>query len=241
MKPHRAFACIALIAASMLLFRSCKKIDYRIVTSKCRIVETIDRTFTYDEWGNPVKVEYKEDPGATGNPTFYFVYNERHQLIAYGGASQHYLTLNALGQPIIDSLIMNYAGQDDRIATRIFYDYYGRIRKTISEFYHSGGEDLPLPHGQDTAHFNYDARGNLIIKGVDVNGNEVTKNYDNKKSIFRTHPVFMFVHQNYSLNNPTPESTTYQYNSDRLPLTYEGTFLEGRGFETGIVYECGAK
>jgi hypothetical protein len=229
---------IFLFAFIILVFDGCKKNDFHDPAQKCRIVETSDRVITYDEWGNPKFATYKEDPGATGHPTFYFLYNSKHQLIEYGGGNQHILTLNAEGRAIKDTLIMNYAGQDDRIAYQIFYDYFGRISKMIGEYYHSGGEDLPLPHDKTVAEFKYDKRGNLIVPGYDINGNQIIRKYDHHTSIYRTHPVFMFIHADYSVNNLVPEFSTYNYNSSGLPDKFEGSFLSGSGFETQIVYDC---
>jgi hypothetical protein len=222
----------------LLVSSACKKVDFHDPAQKCRIIETSDRIITYDEWGNPKLAVYKEDPDATGHPTFYFLYNSKHQLIAYGGGSQHYLTLNAAGQAIKDTLIMNYAGQDDRQASEISYDFFGRVRRITTESYHSGGEDLPLPHFKSMAEFKYDKRGNLIVQGFDTHGNPLIREYDHRTNIYRTHPVFMFVHFNYSINNLTPDFATYHYNAAGLPDQFEGDFLEGGGFESQIIYDC---
>jgi hypothetical protein len=222
----------------IFILSACKKGDFHDPAQRCKVVETFDRIITYDEWGNPISAVYKDDPDATGHPTFYFLYNSKHQLIAYGGGSQHYLTLNAAGQAIKDTLIMNYAGQDDRIASVIYYDFFGRISKITSESYHSGGEDLPLPHDKSTAEFKYDKRGNLITQGYDTHGNPIIREYDHRTNLYRTHPVFMFVHKDYSINNLVPQTVTYHYNPAGLPDQFEGDFLEGGGFESQLIYDC---
>lgn len=214
------------------LFYGCKKHDFNDPVQQCKILETSNRFFTYNVLGDPTRCTYKVDPDATGNPTFMFVYNTLHQLKAYGGANEHRLKLNAKGQAIVDSLLMNYAGQDDRFVSQIFYDHYGRISKEISTHYHSQGEDLPEPYPREITYFRYDNRGNLIQP--DNNG-VGTLEYDNKSSMLRTHPVLMFIHRNYSVNNPKGDT---KYNRAGLPDTWYGTFLEGSGEEHQIVYEC---
>lgn len=229
-------SCITLV---FFLFYGCRKIDFHFSVKQCRIVETTTRTIEYDEWGNPVKAVFKEDPDATGNPTFYFVYNDKHQLIAYRGFNEHYLTLNANGQPIRDTMIMNYGGQDDRYARQISYDLYGRIRRIISEHYHSAFEELPQPYEKDTSYFRYDRRGNKVVTGVDDEGNGITLAYDFNTSVYRTHAVFMFVHNDYSLNNLVPVAEPYEYNDAGLPINFQGSFLEISGTIERFTYECG--
>jgi hypothetical protein len=226
------------LALFVFLFYGCRKIDFRDLAKQCKITETTSRVITYDEWGNPIKAQFKVDPDATGSPTFHFVYNDKHQLISYRGFNEHYLTLNANGQAIRDTMIMNYGGQDDRYARQIFYDLYGRIVKIISEHYYSGMEELHPPFDRDTSYFRYDRRGNKIVKGVDQDGNEFSLPYDFKASIYRTHRVFMFVHNDYSLNNLIQFSAPYEYNASGLPINFKGTFLEISGGIDEFTYEC---
>jgi hypothetical protein len=226
--------CLTLI---ILLFYGCRKIDFRDPAKRCKIVETDERIITYDEWGNPIQAVFKEDPDATGNPTFHFQYNDKHQLIGCSGFNEHHLTLNANGQPVRDTMIMNYGGQDDRFARQIFYDLYGRIVKIISEHYHSGMEELLPPFTRDTSIFRYDRRGNKIVQGTDDEGNPISLPYDFKKSVYRTHSVFLFVHNDYSLNNLLPPGEPYVYNASGLPVNFQGEFLE-RSTSDHFIYEC---
>ena len=228
------------LAIFVFLFYGCRKFDFRDPAKRCRIVETTSRIITYDEWGNPVKAQFKVDPDATGNPTFHFNYNDKHQLISYTGFNEHYLTLNANGQAIRDTMIMNYGGQDDRYARNIFYDLYGRIVKITSEHYYSGMEELHPPFDKDTSYFRYDRRGNKIITGINQEGDEFPLPYDFKTSIYRTHPVFMFVHNDYSLNNLISfGGEPYEYNASGLPINFSGNFLERSDGTDLITYECG--
>src|SRR5690606_17662385 len=57
--------------------------------------------------------------------------------------------------------------------------------------------------------YQYDSRGNLVSPMVAT--------YDNKVSYLRTDPAWMFIHRNYSLNNP---KNVTRYNSGGLPLGF---------------------
>ncbi|MBL7700551.1 MAG: hypothetical protein JNK79_20495, partial [Chitinophagaceae bacterium] len=131
MKQHQVSGMVACCVIISFFFYGCKKIDFHDPAQKCKILETSYRFFTYNSYGDPIRFTYKEDPDATGNPTFFFVYNSLHQLTAYGGANEHRLTLNAWGQATTDSLLMNYAGQDDRFVSKFYYDHYGRVAKEV--------------------------------------------------------------------------------------------------------------
>ncbi len=229
MKSIRIFYATIIVVCTLLT--ACKKNDWKSPIVNCRILETIDRTIAYNAWGDPKSATFKVDPDATGNPTFYFVYNAQRRLIGYGGGSDHHLTYNSKGQAVIDTLIMNYAGQDDRYEQHLYYDNFGRIIKVVEKQYYTGypDPDVPSVFEEKTTLYKYDSRGNLIIPGV---------SYDNKTSLYRTNAVWMLVHRNYSVNNPAGPTT---YNSQGLPHTFYGDFLErgGGGYPyTNFVYSC---
>src|SRR5262245_43622941 len=100
MKRNYVFSAAAVLL--LYMYASCRKLDaYFSDPEQCRIVkinELFDgiqpwhRTVFYNEWGNPVKVEYNEDEQGTGNPTFVFVYDDKQRLIAYEGFNSHHLT-----------------------------------------------------------------------------------------------------------------------------------------------------
>ena len=228
MNPRFILAAVS----TLLLFNGCRKLDINDPGRDCRILETSTRIFTYDEFGNPSRFAYKEDPDATGRATFRFKYDAQHRLIGYNGFNDHMLTLDEHGRPVIDTFIMNYAGQDERFIVRIYYDLLGRVSKQISAHYFSQGEELPLPHHKDTTSYRYDIRGNLILPDFDGVGNV---EYDNKRSILRTNPILMFINRNYSINNPKIPAT---YNAKALPDTWHGVFLESEGTHTNIIYDC---
>ena len=238
MQTLKTLQSLLLLAAFVTVATTCRKIDFKDPAQRCKIVETSDRFFTYDAFDNPIACTYKENPDWIGNPTFNFHYDAQHRLIAYSAFSEHRLTYNSNGQAIIDSIVQNYAGQDLRYAERLYYDIFGRITRTVTELYHAEGVDLPPPHSEETTHYRYDKRGNLVVKGFDDDLNEIELPYDHKTSLLRTNPIYMLIHRNYSINNL---KTTTGYNSAGLPDTYNGTFLEGRGSERQITYDCEQK
>lgn len=80
--------------------------------------------------------------------------------------------------------------------------------------------------------YTYDARGNLAVKGWK------SSSYDNKVSIFRAHPIFQFIHRNYSMNNAGLEA---KYNSRGLPLAVEHLndhFFGATGYILKAMYDC---
>ena len=170
--------------------------------------ETYHRAFEYDQFGNPVSVKVVENDDGTGFATFRFDYNDLHQLTGYVGFSEHRFTYNNRGQVIIDSNRHYYTGGDARYEDRLYYDFLGRIVKVVSKFYYDYGGDEGVGTVV-TSNLQYDERGNLVKPGVV---------YDDKVSIYRTHPVWMFIHRNYSVNNPIPAA---EYNVQGLPLRYD--------------------
>ncbi len=122
-----------------------KSIDWKNPIVDCRIIETVDRTIEYTPWGDPKSATFKVDPDATGKSYLHFVYDAQRRLIAYGGGNDHHLTYNSKGQAIIDTMIMNYAGQDDRYEQRLYYDNFGRIIKMVQKQYYTGHPDPDVP------------------------------------------------------------------------------------------------
>lgn len=231
-------ACTTMIF--VILCAACHKFDikYRDAAKRCRILsyagksfddKIIHRVFHYNEFGNPTFIEYPETEGGTGTPNFYFTYNDKQQLVNYIGWSEHYFTYNAAGQVSIDSLIGNYAGQDSRFEERYSYDVYGRVSKVVSKFYYDrdGSPDVGTV---TTTNYSYDMHGNLITPGA---------TYDRKTSIYRTHPLWMFLNRNYSINNAIPASG---YNEFGLPTGWFGNsvdFLTSSILLEDVVYDCG--
>jgi hypothetical protein len=233
--------CIIAIAVSVLL-ATCRKFDFKFrdPSRHCRIDEfkgimnkgevfatPLTRKFHYNEYGNPTFVEYVETTGGTGTPHYYFQYNDSQQLIEMVGYGTHRYFYNSLGQIIIDSSYEYYTGGDARFETRFFYDLYGRVAKTTTKYYYNMFDQEGVGE-TSTRIFRYDHKGNLIIPGV---------TYDNKTNISRTHPLWMFLNLNYSVNNPLKATS---YNDAGLPLTFGEyfNFLEAAIVFDSVVYDC---
>jgi hypothetical protein len=236
--------CIAVIAVSISL-AACRKFDFKFrdPAGHCRIDEfrgwlykgeafetPLTRKFHYNEFGNPTLVEYVETTGGTGTPNFYFDYNDKQQLIKLVGWGTHYYFYNNLGQIAIDSSFEYYAGGDARYETRFYYDLYGRVVKLTRKYYYDMFEQEGV--GETVTSFiRYDRKGNRGSEGV---------TYDNKTSISRTHPLWMFLNLDYSINNPVRAAS---YNAAGLPLTFgdhDINFLESSMFIESVEYDCGA-
>jgi hypothetical protein len=230
--------CIVILSVSVLL-AACRKFDFRngITARHCHIdvftgnidTATWHRKFHYNEHGNPTLVEYVEMPDGTGTPSFYFHYNDKQQLIRVLGYDNHRYFYNDLGQIVTDSINVFYTGGDARYETKFSYDLWGRVIKTTTKYYYNMFDQEGV--GETTTRlFKYDQRGNLVIPGV---------TYDHRTSIFRTHPLWMFLNLNYSINNPVKATS---YNTAGLPLTFgdhDINFLESSMFLRSVEYDCG--
>ncbi len=74
-------------------------------------------------------------------------------------------------------------------------------------------DDLIYHYPSDTIYYKYDAKGNLIDEGAE---------YDNNTSYLRTHPLWMFLNRNYSVNNNF-RATGYNGNGMPLKIRYPPT------------------
>ena len=234
--------CMIFIALSTLL-AACGKKDFKFrdPARHCRIEafkgalykgETfeipITRKFHYNEFGNPTLVEYVETTGGTGTPNFYFDYNDKQQLIRVEGYGTHYYYYNDIGQIVLDTSFEHYAGGDARFETKFFYDWYGRVVKVTRKYYYDAHEQEGL--GETiTSYIRYDQRGNRVRQDA---------TYDHKTSIFRTHPIWMFLNLDYSINNAVKATS---YNPAGLPLTFNEqlNFLDNAAFTDSVIYDCG--
>jgi hypothetical protein len=176
---------------------------------------SVKGTFVYHPDGLPDNLNYGSQTG-TGNPNFYFIYDNQRRLrefrVGYtknepgDGGSWHKYGYNNLNQIIVDTIYLPIPPpegmpDDTKIAT-ITYDNQNRINsETIKRI---SGQTL------QTITYNYDSRGNLIVDGW------ASSSYDNNVSIFRAHPLFQFIHRNYSKNNAAPQGA---YNSNGMPLS----------------------
>ena len=228
---------MAVIAVCIFL-TACRKFDFKFrdPALHCQIDvitgdlegTTLHRKFHYNEFGNPTLVEYVETEGGTGTPNFYFYYNDKQQLIEMIGYGTHRYYYNSLGQIVIDSSYEYYTGGDARFETKFYYDLYGRVARLTRKYYYDMFEQEGL--GETTTwQLKYDRKGNLVRDGV---------TYDNKTNISRTHPLWMFLNLDYSINNPIKATG---YNAAGLPTSFgEGflNFLESSMFNKTVEYNC---
>ena len=199
-------------------FSNCKL--RRIYQSYGEGYATVTGVFTYNGQGNPVSVIFNET--FAGN--HYFGYDSKARLKDYRftsefGTSYHTYAYDANNKIVRDTVRQGVWDSDGpnhswyRIYISTFtYDAQQRIvKETIVNTLNTDveGEVYPLkPTSNPT--FTYDSRGNLAVAGWK------SSSYDYKVSIFRTHPVFQFIHRNYSKNNSSVQA---KYNSKGLPLS----------------------
>ena len=244
----------AFILTSGILFAGCKKtkVDKFNPTdcSQCLIQEivverpdqdSLHYIFTYNTNGDPVTV--KNDGVTTGNPNLFFVYDQNHRLtqMVHPYENGFYESwdkygYNSTGQIVRDTMYQNGLFTDSiaqpAVAFTAYftysYDAQGRISKrTDSTFYYN------VYSNTDSATFSYDATGNQIRLGV---------TYDNKNSILRTNKVWMFICNDFSVNNPF---TATAYNSYKLPFDFPAVDYNNylapiipQQFGGRVVYAC---
>lgn len=206
--------------------------------------------FTYYN-GNPIKLDYGRLGNGSGNPNHYFFYDKKNRLReyrigfyntneGYEESVWHRYGYNSSDQIVVDTTLTLVPPQEGeqlryevRFISTLTYDAQGRIIKESIKNVATGSVRNPT--------YTYDNRGNLGVLGWK------SSSYDNKVSIFRSHPVFQFIHRNYSKNNAAPQA---KYNSKGLPLSLYPSNDEffnayksdpGGGYVGGIskvIYDC---
>lgn len=208
---------------------------------------TTTGTFVYHPDGLPASLTHGSQTG-TGNPNYYFFYDSKRRLrefrVGYSPTDPVEAVFSRYGynsnNQIVQDTFFNASGYSPegevlfapRFISTITYDAKGRIT----------GEVVKESNGNSsTRSYQYDSRGNLVVPGWS------STSYDNKVSIFRSHPLFQFIHRNYSVNNAAVQP---QYNSKGLPLSlrpsndpFFGAYQSnpGGGFIGGIskaTYDC---
>jgi hypothetical protein len=171
--------------------------------------------FSYNSAGNPVSVLNDYDVA----DDYYFYYDRQGRLKGFlstgdFGSTMHYYGYDANNRIVKDTSVRNPDGIEEQIfVSTLTYDTQGRIiKENIKHIYNGPGYDgVPDPLQPDrNPTYTYDSRGNLGVWGWK------SSSYDYKVSIFRAHPIFQFIHRNYSRNNSSVQA---KYNSRGLPLT----------------------
>jgi len=206
-------------AAALLLLGlcSCQKFEnnpssrYEIATITNTTGTGGNATFTYDGYGNPTDVKFADVSEMT--PHYEFLYDKRHRMTDCIGALNnglytfwHRYHYNAKGLIDQDSLYRDGSlsefpqpiGHDNQ---SIFYTYDGYERIIETKTYYLG-------RVIDTT-WSYDASGNRVRPGFV---------YDHKSNIRQTNKIWMFLDQDYSVNNPLP---AVSYNKAGLPLQFD--------------------
>ena len=191
-------------------FANCKL--RRIYQKYSPMGATVSAVFTYNGQGNPVSVVYNDDYAED----HFFTYDNKARLKTYNNAfgSFHHYAYDAANKIVRDTLMLLPGSTGDkRYVSTFTYDSEGRIVKENIKNYYNGvdydGKVPPLQPDRNPT-YTYDVRGNLAVAGWK------SSSYDNKVSIFRSHPVFQLIHRNYSKNN---SSVQPKYNSKGLPLS----------------------
>ncbi|MBS1661438.1 MAG: RHS repeat protein [Bacteroidetes bacterium] len=190
--------------------------------------DTLAYTFSYNKLGLPLTVMTSQV--TTGNPNCYFKYDKLNRLIwflrpyeAYAYETWDKYFYNDRNQIVLDSQyvfgtyydsipvgIPKYGGM-----VRWFkYDKQGRIIQRIDSTFRT-----ITPYGEVT-NFTYDASGNLVTGAT----------YDNKVSYLRTNAVWMFLSNNFSVNNAFQADA---YNSFGLPVKFNGHYPIGLVIQAG--------
>jgi len=174
--------------------------------------------FTYNALGNPVSIVHQKVIG----DNFFFKYDHANRLtdfiVAYayapadGGDQWHRYSYDPHNTTriIADTDYISYETDNGTIAsydgielTTFEYDAQNRISKTTEVVLAVDIDDTIV-----TA-YTYDSRGNLETSGAV---------YDNKVNVHRTNKIWMFLDNDYSVNNPV-DNGTYTYNQGNLPVT----------------------
>jgi hypothetical protein len=204
---------------------------------------TISGLFTYNGAGNPVSVTFTDVTAEREIDSYpnqhFFTYDKQGRLKEYrsegdGGFGRHSYGYDENNRIAIDTANSGFGSSVFVINISTFtYDGQGRIIKetirNIRNFDNEGGVHPLLPTRNPT--FTYDARGNLAVAGWK------SSSYDNKVSIFRSHPVFQFIFRNYSRNNLSVQP---KYNSKGLPLSVvpgNDIFFNFKSV-TKAIYDC---
>lgn len=157
----------------------------------------VSGVFTYNKNGDPISLLYNNN--GTGNPNHYFFYDNQSRLTEWRQTYQN-------GSVVIEShkYVYDNAGIAIRDTARFIegdtvinvytftYDHMGRIvKENIKNIKNAGAPLAP----QRNPTYTYDARGNLAVAGWR------SSSYDNMNNPLRLHPVFQFIHKNWSRNN----------------------------------------
>jgi len=182
--------------------------------------DTVVYRFSYNAAGDPVTV--KNTAVSTGNPNVVFRYDRSGRLLEmirpYENGSYETWTkyfYNTRGQIVRDTQYI-FGSYVDSVPVgflqygywthHFMYDMFDRVVGRIDSAFFSGNLYVT------PWNFQYDAAGNLVAPGVV---------YDTDLNFLRTNRVWMFVCNNYSVNNGFQATA---YNAHKLPLSFNGVY-----------------
>ena len=213
-------------------FKSCNIKKITVVFSTGISTYNVHYLFTYDSYGNPLRI--MNDLVSTGNPNFYFRYDKYNRLI---------------------QKIRPYSS-NGLYETFNKYAYNAKnqiVRDTQYAFGHMSGDTaLPDPNTYAYTEYTYDAQNRIIHQSsrvfrnntwvfpseVDIAynaaGNRLPGDYDDKISLNRTNKVWMFLNKDYSVNNPFIAT---RYNHNNLPAFIDNGHIQLLPLEGKITIE----
>lgn len=189
--------------------------------------------FYYTPEGLPLSVRYKSAKTGFDYNIHRFSYNNQGKLLRYEIFDGFYaFTWHSYGYTgnriTVDTFYTDISEQLLQVS-QLQYDNIGRIIK--EDIHVIEREFVPVSEFR-TKQYAYDDRGNLISPLVTT--------YDDKVSYLRTDPLWMFIHRNYSRNNPQG-ATAYNGNNLPLGLSEPGYAFLDDGQPAEIQYSCGEK
>ena len=191
---------------------------------------SFNANFYYTPEGLPLSVQYVQSTFNSESNIHRFQYNKHNKLISYQIFDGIYAftrhSYGYAGNKIILDTLYSDLGEQYLQISRLEYDSKGRI---IKEDIQVIERNFAPVSELSTRQYDYDSNGNLV--------SPLVTSYDNKVNYLRTDPLWMFIHRNYSKNNP--QGVT-QYNNKDLPLGFTEKvfgFLDF-GEPVEIEYKC---
>jgi hypothetical protein len=188
-----------------------------------------DGTFYYTPDGRPMSVLF-QDPDRIQTSTHHFVYNKQERLTTYYSAvglayDEYHAYGYANGKITVDTMYKQFGDEFTQIS-KLSYDTIGRIIKEDIHVIERFGS--PVSEFK-TVSYQYNANGNLVSPLITA--------YDNKVNYLRVNPIWMFIHRNYSRNNPQGVTN---YNSKGLPLGFSNKVFGFLGWSepSELTYAC---
>jgi hypothetical protein len=223
-----------LLLFAILFMGACKKYIDKEFNSKCIILKVIsdpgtiyegEGVFSYTSWGAPKSIIVSNE--GTGSPSYFFYYDNKRRLVGF---------------------IEGFAREDDTLYHsyhRYVYENDVVVRDTTFGTGHTADRyESDVPYWLGT--YTYDKWGRIIhyFRIVHYEDESFTQefdyNYENEnpyvknRSIMGTHPVLMFVNQDYHKTNEAVFYNEFGYPTDFGSKAYWFKLTPVHQ----VVYEC---